>query len=128
MDGNVLAQSGNKILEQGLLGALILLLFGFIFFFLFKFYLPQQAQVVMEKARLDAELQSNRDKYNQQQVDQLLALLKDDRTRFDSQIQTQRAEHARAYEMQREFFHKEVEASRKHHEGTSDRICHALAS
>jgi len=119
-------QASSRLVEQGVLGAILVILFSFIALVVFKYYLPAQQAVAMRKAELEAENQKQRDQYNQQQVDQLLTIMKEQQQRFDSQISITREEHMKAYAMQRDFFQAEAEAQRQHVERTMDKVCDSI--
>lgn len=125
---DTVANSTQRLMDVGAVGAVLVLLFLFIFFFLFKYYLPQQTRVQLEKVRLESENQANKDKYNQAMMQQVMDILKDTNNRRDVEAQQVREENSRSYELQREFFRQESEAHRQHSERIVEHICDGLES
>lgn len=123
---NEVAAASSRLLEAGVLGAVVVILFAFFGLVVFKYYLPAQHAVSVRKAELEAENQKQRDQYNQGQVDQLLTIMREQQQRFDSQISIMREEHTKAYGMQREFFRSEADAQRAHVERTMDKVCDSI--
>lgn len=120
------AAAETLISQGGVLGAVLVILFGFIAIILFRYYLPAQHAVQVERTRLESENQKQRDVYNQTQIQQLLKIMEEQQQRFDNQLSVMREEHGKAYTMQRDFFQTEAQAQRLHVERTLNSVCESI--
>jgi uncharacterized membrane protein YhiD involved in acid resistance len=117
------AKAGAKLMEYGVLGAILLLLLLFMGVLVFRYWLPMTNRLQLERERLQAEVQKARDQNNTDHVNQLTALLEQrDKVHHEREIQMRR-EHGENWEKVRVWQAQESQREREHSTKLVENFC-----
>lgn len=117
------ATAGGKLLEYGVLGAVLLLLLLFMGILTFRYWLPMTHRLQLEREKLQAELTKAREEAHSNHVGQLTSLLEQRDKVAHEREQAQRQEHGRNWERQREWQAEEAQKNRSHTEQVIEKFC-----
>lgn len=128
-----ITDASSRIIESSVFAAAFIGLFCVVIYVVVKYYIPGQQAIAMKKAELESISQSQRDQYNQSQVDRLIEAINKQQEQHEAQLKTMSAQydinmrrasedHAKQVELLRGIFEAENERQRESMKQTADAI------